>query len=121
MSKGLEALERLVDGNLNEVNYYRQFANATIEIMKDKETIEKELKRLEEIDNGAHVPVHINRYNELCDKEKALEIIKSKEINIHSLLLHLKRFDSPDGYNALVGAKYQITQEEWDFLKGVML
>ena len=83
--------------------------------------IEKELKRLEEIDNGAHVPVHINRYNELCDKEKALEIIKSKEINMHSLFLHLKRFDSPDGYNALVGAKYQITQEEWDFLKEVIL
>lgn len=47
MSKGLEALERLVDGNLNEVNYYRQFCDSTTYIMKDKQTIEKELKVLE--------------------------------------------------------------------------
>ena len=58
----------------------------------------------------------------IIEKElKALEIIKSKEINIHALLLHLKRFDSPNGYNALVGAKYQITQEEYDLLKEVLL
>lgn len=46
MSKGLEALEHLVDGNMHEVNYYRQFSYATAEIMKDKETIEKDLKAL---------------------------------------------------------------------------
>lgn len=52
---------------------------------------------------------------------KALEIAKSKEINIHALLLHLKRFDSPSGYNALVGEKYKLTQEEYDLLKEVLL
>ena len=52
---------------------------------------------------------------------KALEIIKSKELNIHALLLHLKRFDSPSGYNVLVGNKYKITQEEYDLLKEVLL
>ena len=31
--------------------------------------IKKELKRLEELDNGAYVSIHINRYIELCDKE----------------------------------------------------
>ena len=44
--------------------------------------IETALKRLEEIDNGAYVPVHINRYNELCDKEEALEIIK-KNVKVY--------------------------------------
>ena len=47
MIKSLDALEHLVDGNLNEVNYYRRFANGSIEIMKDKEIIEKELKVIE--------------------------------------------------------------------------
>lgn len=58
----------------------------------------------------------------IIEKElKALEIIKNKEINIHALLLHLKRFDSPAGYNALVGEKYKLTQEEYDLLKEVLL
>lgn len=50
-----------------------------------------------------------------------IEIIKKKEVNIHALLLHLKRFDNPSGYNALVGEKYQLTQEEYDLLKEVLL
>lgn len=59
---------------------------------------------------------------DIVEKElKALEIIRNKEINIHALLLHLKRFDFPDGYNALVGEKYRITQEEYDLLKEVLL
>lgn len=44
---GKEALERLVDGNLNEVNYYRQFCDSTTYIMKDKEIIKKDLEILE--------------------------------------------------------------------------
>lgn len=59
--------------------------------------------------------------NETTKKLKALEIIKNKEINIHTLLLHLKRFDSQDGYNALVGEKYKLTQEEYELLKEVLL
>lgn len=63
-----------------------------------------------------------NNRVEIIEKElQALDIIKEKEINIHALLLHLKRFDSPSGYNALIGAKYQITQEEYDLLKEMLL
>lgn len=79
----------------------------------------KALKRIKE---------HLGDYKNHCkdldiiEKElKALEIIKNKEINVHALFLHLKRFDKPDGYNVLVGTKYQITQEEYDILKEVML
>ena len=58
----------------------------------------------------------------IIEKElKALEIIKNKEINVHALLLHLRRFDDPNGYNVLVGTNYQITQEEYDLLKEVVL
>ena len=66
----------------------------------------------------------INFMNEVEVIEKylrALEIIKNKEINIHSLLLHLKRFDSPDGYNVLVGEKYKLSQKEYDLLKEVVI
>ena len=59
-------------------------------------------------------------YIKLAKELKALEIIKTKEINIHALLLHLKRFDKPDGYNVLVGEKYKLTQEEYDLLKEVL-
>lgn len=52
---------------------------------------------------------------------EALEILKNKEVNVHALLLHLKRFDKPDGYNVLVGTKYQITQEEYNILKEALL
>ena len=52
---------------------------------------------------------------------KILHILKTKECNIHALLLHLKRFDSPSGYNALVGDKYKLTEQEYDLLKEVLL
>ena len=64
---------------------------------------------------------YVRSYNKVLDGIKALEILKNKEINVHALFLHLKRFDSPDGYNVLVGTKYQITQEEYDLLKEVLL
>lgn len=51
----------------------------------------------------------------------ALNVLIEKQVNIHALLLHLVRFDSPAGYNALVGAKYQLTQQEYDLFKEVML
>ena len=60
-------------------------------------------------------------YNIIETTIKALEIIKRREINIHALLLGLKRFDAPYFYNMLVADKYQMTQEEYDILKGVLL
>ena len=57
----------------------------------------------------------IARYFEILD------IIKTKECNIHALILHTRRFDSPSGYNALVGDKYKLTEQEYDLLKEVLL
>ena len=75
MSKGLEAFNRILGNDYfnviisSRINGKRQYAN-------DVAIVEEELKRLEELDNGAYVSIHINRYNELCDKEEELEFIK---------------------------------------------
>ena len=52
---------------------------------------------------------------------KALDILKNKQVNIHALLLHLKRFDKPDGYNIVIGSHYQLSQQEYSLLKEVLL
>ena len=115
MSKGLEALERvkrfsvLLDSEKDIVKDLVEIIPNTLKI------IEKELKRLEELDNGAYVSVHINRYNELCDKEKALEIIKKKRVDIKYLRYRTKF--NVEKYND--NYIETLTQEECDFLKEV--
>lgn len=82
----------------------------------------KSLLAFEEIYTQIYVSSENTKRIELIENElKALEIIKNKEINIHALLIHLKRFDSPEGYNVLVGEKYKLTQEEYELLKEVLL
>lgn len=112
MSKGLEALERLVDGNLNEVNYYRQFCDSTTYIMKDKETIEKELKRLEELEI-----TYSNCVIEGAKQKKVLEIIKNKIVDV----ILLKSIENVERYNERVYTHRQLTEEEYDLLKEVLL
>lgn len=115
MSKGLEALEDIK---------YRMCEDSKTQtklINKDLSIIEKELERLEELDNGAYVSIHINRYNELCDKEEALEIIKNKKINIFGLFETIK-YENPSSYNDSVKCpvNYELTQEEYDLLREVL-
>ena len=118
MIKGLEAWERIkkgIDTNVWECGYW-----------DDIEIIEKDLKRLEELEKAFDsLSKDDEKAKKLLSKEieknMALDIIKNKEINVHALFLHLKRFDKPDGYNVLVGTKYQITQEQYDLLKEVLL
>lgn len=77
---------------------------------------------LDDIAHGRKMNHDPHELEQIIEKElKALEIIKNKEINIHALLLHLKRFDSPDGYNVFVGDKYKLIQEEYNLLKEVLL
>ena len=121
MNKGLEALEKIkkgqyVDGRLPLINRVRI------------EKIEKELKDKEKFEELVNMDldlfmkaVDIKGLIEDYQKfKKALEVIKIKEINVHGLLLHLKRFDEPDGYNVLVAEKYKLTQEEYNLLKEVL-
>ena len=114
MSKGLEELELIKELN----------------VCKSTSNIEKELKRLEEIDNAPIVPIHINRYNELSNKEKALEIIKEKRVDTRALIEILEEewtweqyMDEEDDANT-GGHQFsrdRLTQEEYDLLKEVLL
>ena len=111
MSKGLEALNSLFET--------MPFAFLESNTMKELRIIEKELKRLEEHDNGAYVSIHINRYNELCDKEEALKIIIEKQVNV-SALLTLDDFAEYNEYCSVVGGCKSLTQEEYNLLKEVL-
>jgi len=82
---------------------------------KELDIIETALKRLESVD----------RVGEMfcCDvdkKLKALEIIKEKGVNIYLL----NETDNVEEYNELIKSHYgmkQLTQEEYDLLKEVLL
>lgn len=131
MSKGLEALERIKEFMKLNAKHWKQ----------DVGYIEKELKRLEELDNGAYVSIHINRYIELCGKEDAFdalskenekvfkelpkeiekniafEIIKKKLVN----LFHVAHTETQEAYNDLVNEHYrELTKEEYELLKEVL-
>ena len=88
------------------------------------EIIEKELKRLEEYDNGANVCIHINRYNELCDKEEVLEIIENKEVNMTAI----KVVDTVEKYNRNLlnvftrtsAKKRYLTETEFNKIKSIV-
>lgn len=126
MSKGLKALQDI------RLRIFIESEVQSKKVVKDLKTIEKELKEYEELKKPKRIvgtttmdkalkKFLIDNNPSVAKELKALEIIKEKEINIHALLLHLKRFDSPIGYNALVGEKYQLAQEEYDLLKEVLL
>ena len=116
MNKGLKELKAKINMAIIQLgNELSTWVNCSSNISHEfKETIKNDYKR--------RLTAINNAINEVGKKElKALKIIKNKEINIHALLLHLKRFDSPEGFNALVGKKYKITQKEYDLLKEVLL
>ena len=117
--------------------YHKQAVKEDVELKTVEgmpiDIIEKELKRLEEIDNGAIVPIHINRYNELSDKEEALRIIKNKNVFVWGFIHRqeeTKDFEPTyEYYKSHYGyfhSGYDIsnnllTQEEYDLLKEVLL
>lgn len=76
MNKGLIALGKIT-GTQNLTMYEQN---------ECLETIEEELKRLDELDNGAYVSIHINRYNELCDKEDAFDALSKDDEKAKKLL-----------------------------------
>ena len=132
MIKGLEALERLKNTLLAE-GYWQ-------DVLQDVAIIEKELKRLYELDNGPYATVHINRYNELCDKEdafnalskddektkkllsleieknRAFEIIKKKQVSVGTLLV-LDDLQLYNDYCDMVGGSKHLTKNEFNLIK----
>ena len=75
----------------------------------------KGLEALLDLLNGIH---KIQNYYVISKELKALEIIKKKLVN----LFHLAYTDTKEAYNDLVSEHYrELTQEEYDFLKEVLL
>ena len=118
MSNGLEELKRLAYENACCRCQYYIDKKCTNNFECVWKTIEQELKRLEEIDNGADVLVQINRYNELCDKEIVLEIIKKRLIDMQDIVLY-KTFSSFNQRRTLRGL-LPIPKEEYDLLKELL-
>ena len=98
-------------------NVDKLFVNGSFDI------IETALKRLEKIDNEPIIPIPINRYNELDNKEEALKIIKEKNVNVRAFKKALlMKQDELSAYNSQ-NHRYEddLTQEEFDLLKEVLL
>lgn len=125
--KSLEALERLKMFPIyQETKRMPQQFRDKESVNNDLSIIEKELKRLAKID-CLFEEIGIDE-NDLCvwfelqkqdGKElKALEITKEKLVN----LFHLAYTDTKEAYNDLVSEHYrELTQEEYDLLKEVLL
>ena len=120
MSKGLEALESIEESFKFNVDKYVWQANKN-----DFKTIEKELKRLEEIDDILNTGGGIWAENGIVSKKlKALEVIKPFLKNIrleenekgeYEVLIDVINNDKP-----LVIARFN-SKEQFDLLKEVLL
>ena len=112
MSKGLEALEDLMN-DLTPMSFSR------IEKLDRYKVIEKELKRLEELENENLVLTFGNTVNQ--GKLKALEIIKEKRIDIDCLIKWLKKDDYELYHHTYLHHREDLEQQEYDLLKEVLL
>ena len=120
MSKSLDALQRLFDHNYGNEFY--------IKAEEDAEIIEKELKRLEDIDSILNTGGGIWAENGIVAKKlKAFELIKKKRVNVAYLIWCIETFDYKEGlalenYNlSCVKDEWKLTQEEFKFLEGEKL
>jgi len=117
MSKGLEALKRVVEW-------------FEIENVKDIEIIEEELKE------GEKAQFKLKALGNFVLKSKALEIIKDKKVNVPNLITLFKSQTSYEEYEQLWDndirwqltknwdiqfSRKKLTQEEYDLLKEVGL
>ena len=129
MNKGLEALKRLTRTLDLDGSVHRQL------IIEDKEVIEKELKDYElceEVLNS--YGLNLTNFREAClllamlkgegrnihdiNKQlKALEIISEKRVQVGGLLYG----SCLEGYNKGREIAYQLSQEEYNLLKEVLL
>lgn len=121
MSKGLKELKRVVEW-------------FEIENVKDIEIIEKELKDYEEmkaikgtitLDNALEETL-IKACPNVAKKLKALEIIKEKQVNVGNIIHDIEEHgltyqEYLECYDYYQYGGTQLTQEEFDLLKEVLL
>lgn len=106
MSEGLKAFNNFCESVLACVNS----GGITNVDLKSRDIIEKELKRLEELDNV----IFLNN-----KKLKALQIIKEKRVWVDALIeMSLKEYND---YCKYVWNTPGLTEEEWKLLKEELL
>ncbi len=134
MTKGLEALEIIVDRLA--IKKYDESGNLTYwksTIDEEYQVIEKELKDVDEIMSNHNCSDLIELNEKLCDYEelkfdddvkqmklKALEIVKKKRVHTRMLQMVNDDFTYLD-YNKQFAREpsEDLTQEEYDLVKGV--
>ena len=101
---------------------------AFIEDIYHFKDIEKELKRLEDIDSILNTGGGIWAENGIVAKKlKAFELIKKKRVNVAYLIWCIETFDYKEGlaleqYNlSCAKDEWTLTQEEYEFLEGEKL
>ena len=126
MSKGLEALEEIKNARLIDhveikeglfsnklLGYKRRYGEDVF--YKQIPIIEKELKRLEEYDKT--IPSLTKKLAQKLKKEKALEIIKEKQVDVRMFIIY-----DLENYNKLQKNDYcKLTKTENDLLDEVLL
>jgi hypothetical protein len=124
MNKGLEALDNLVNhiNLLNHINGVEQQEVFEPLVNKNKSIIEKELKRLEELEKAFDaLSKDDEKSKKLLSKEieknRALEIIKKKSVDIK--YLRYRAEFNVEKYND--NYIETLTKEECDLLKEVLL
>lgn len=120
MNKGLEALERIKD-IANEV--VQDIDNPRY-LVNELDIIEKELKRLEELEleNKMEHTLRIRLENIVYEKSEALRIIKEKRVDFGILpyCLDLETYNNAIVVNGNEWTDYKpLTQDEFDLLKGL--
>lgn len=118
MTKELEALKDLREDAKHHLDHHIKYLNERLDI------IENALKRLETLEEEKQ-----SFDRQLEKKLKVLEIIKKKEVNVFMLTWYftyssydkyVNDFENVD-YNMPVLSNEQLTQEEYDLLKEVLL
>lgn len=131
MNKELEALRGIISKfNIMRVAleaFYRSTQNVEPyipDIDKELIVIEDAIKRLEEIDKLPKTEFYtaskIELNNESDKKLKALEIIQKKRVNV-DMLMEVKDTNIYNGFACNSGEYRKLTQEEFSFLKEVLL
>ena len=116
MSKGLEALNEL---KYKGFYYSKDSIDISTFVQMRLDIIETELKRLEELEKGFKtLEKKIVRYKKHIDKDnEILRIIKEKMVNLE----YLKCCETYEQYKTICSYWNEITQEEYDLLREVLL
>ena len=128
MNKELNAVEKLKSCCLDLQFKRRDVVDIALDIEKYSKIIETALKKLNNIETTC---IDLEQENQALYKEnkklkRALKVIKEKKVDVFILIDYISRdkelrFGALGTYNLLIDKSKQLTQEEFDLLKEVLL